>query len=80
MIEYLWHKGPDFDKDGTAVPLIFRIATVEDKKEITANHRTRCQLARFCLPWQAAEVVQTQYVQHHDVEGLHCKQASLGKE
>ena len=41
MIEYLWHKGPDFDKDGTAVPLIFRIATVEDIKEITVNHRTR---------------------------------------
>ena len=42
MIEYLWHKGPDFDKDGAAVPLIFRIATVEDKKRLTADHRTRC--------------------------------------
>ena len=42
MIEYLWHKGPDFDKDGAAVPLIFRIATVEDKKRLTADHKTRC--------------------------------------
>ncbi len=41
MIEYLWHKGPDFDKDGAAVPLIFRIATVEDKKRLTADHKTR---------------------------------------
>ena len=42
MVEYLWHKGPPFDKDGSAVPLIFRIATVEDKKQMTVDHRTRC--------------------------------------
>ena len=29
-IAYLWHKGEDFPKAGTAIPLIFRIATVED--------------------------------------------------
>ena len=28
----LWHKGEDFVKNGTAVPLLFRMATVEDVK------------------------------------------------
>ena len=40
-LEFLWHKGPDFQKGGTPVPVIFRIATVEDKKRMTAAHTTR---------------------------------------
>jgi hypothetical protein len=28
QLEKLWHKGPDFTKDGAAIPLIFRVATV----------------------------------------------------
>lgn len=28
QLEKLWHKGPDFQKDGAAIPLIFRVATV----------------------------------------------------
>ncbi|PRW58378.1 splicing RNP complex component [Chlorella sorokiniana] len=31
-IEFLWHKGEDFVKAGTPIPLIFRVATVEDVK------------------------------------------------
>ncbi|KAL4430928.1 hypothetical protein ABPG75_006184 [Micractinium tetrahymenae] len=31
-IEFLWHKGADFVKAGTPIPLIFRIATVDDVK------------------------------------------------
>ncbi|KAL4426356.1 hypothetical protein ABPG77_004650 [Micractinium sp. CCAP 211/92] len=31
-IQFLWHKGEDFVKAGTPIPLIFRIATVEDVK------------------------------------------------
>ena len=29
-LQFLWHKGGDFVKAGTPIPLIFRIATVED--------------------------------------------------
>lgn len=28
QLEKLWHKGPDFEKDGRPIPLIFRVATV----------------------------------------------------
>ena len=28
QLEKLWHKGPDYTKDGAAIPLIFRVATV----------------------------------------------------
>ena len=28
----LWHKGEDFVKNGTSVPLLFRMATVADVK------------------------------------------------
>lgn len=28
QLEKLWHKGPDFVKGGTPIPLIFRVATV----------------------------------------------------
>lgn len=31
-IEYLWHKGEDFVKSGTNIPLIFRMATILDVK------------------------------------------------
>ena len=31
-LSFLWHKGPDFDKGGVKVPLVFRTATVEDVK------------------------------------------------
>jgi hypothetical protein len=31
-IELLWYKGGDFQKGGTPIPLIFRIATVKDVK------------------------------------------------
>lgn len=31
-IQFLWHKGADFVKAGTPIPLIFRIATIEDVK------------------------------------------------
>lgn len=42
QIPFLWHRGvEDFVKDGVPVPLLFRIATVLDKKHITAEHKTR---------------------------------------
>jgi len=31
-IQYLWHKGKDFHKAGSDIPLVFRIATVLDVK------------------------------------------------
>lgn len=31
-IQYLWHKGEDFVKAGSPIPLIFRIATIQDVK------------------------------------------------
>ena len=31
-IEYLWHKGEDFIKSGSNIPLIFRMATILDVK------------------------------------------------
>ncbi|KAK9807015.1 hypothetical protein WJX72_010790 [[Myrmecia] bisecta] len=40
-IPYLWHKGEDFEKQGTGIPLIFRIATVKDVKPRSGPHITR---------------------------------------
>lgn len=40
-LEYLWHKGADFTKQGAPIPVIFRMATVEDKKRMTSSHTTR---------------------------------------
>lgn len=31
-ISFLWHKGQDFSKAGSAIPLIFRIATVRTRR------------------------------------------------
>lgn len=31
-IDFLWHKGQDFSKEGSAIPVILRMATVEDAK------------------------------------------------
>lgn len=41
QLEKLWHKGPDFEKDGAAIPLVFRVATVEDKRPPPGTHTTR---------------------------------------
>mmetsp|Transcript_8241 Transcript_8241/g.24586 ORF Transcript_8241/g.24586 Transcript_8241/m.24586 type:complete len:457 (+) Transcript_8241:321-1691(+) len=41
QLEKLWHKGPDFVKGGTPIPLIFRVATVEDKRPPPGTHTTR---------------------------------------
>mmetsp|Transcript_5711 Transcript_5711/g.14851 ORF Transcript_5711/g.14851 Transcript_5711/m.14851 type:complete len:384 (-) Transcript_5711:289-1440(-) len=42
QIPFLWHRGvEDFMKEGVPVPLLFRIATVLDKKHITKDHKTR---------------------------------------
>jgi len=41
QLEKLWHKGPDFEKDGATIPLIFRVATVEDKRPPPGTHTTR---------------------------------------
>ena len=40
-LTFLWHRGHDFHKDGTAIPLLFRAATVEDVKEFNGQHKTR---------------------------------------
>ena len=40
-LTFLWHRGNDFHKDGTAIPLLFRAATVEDVKELNGQHKTR---------------------------------------
>ena len=40
-LTFLWHRGNDFHKDGTAIPLLFRAATVEDVKEFNGQHKTR---------------------------------------
>ena len=40
-LEFLWHKGADLVKEGAPIPIIFRVATVEDKKQMTASHTTR---------------------------------------
>jgi len=41
-IPFLWHKGvQDFQKAGTSVPLLFRLATVEDVRDAAAPRRTR---------------------------------------
>lgn len=40
-LTFLWHRGGDFHKDGTAIPLLFRAATVEDVKEFRGQHQTR---------------------------------------
>ncbi len=36
-VEFLWHKGLDFVKGGTPIPLNFRVATVEDRKPAMAE-------------------------------------------
>ena len=41
QMERLWHKGPDFEKAGAAIPLIFRLATVEDKRPARGTHTSR---------------------------------------
>ena len=38
---YLWHKGPDFVKDGVPVPLLLRMATIQDRKPAEGRIRTR---------------------------------------
>ena len=37
----LWHKGEDFVKNGTAVPLLFRMATIEDVKALRGTKISR---------------------------------------
>ena len=37
---YLWHKGPDFVKDGVAIALLIRMATIQDTKQ-GQSRRTR---------------------------------------
>lgn len=41
QLEKLWHKGPDFVKSGSSIPLIFRVATVADKRLTAGTHTTR---------------------------------------
>jgi hypothetical protein len=38
---YFWHRGADFMKDGTAVKLVYRMATVLDVKDPNAPRKTR---------------------------------------
>jgi len=38
---YFWHKGRDFLKGNTPVHLIYRMATVMDKKDAAAPRNTR---------------------------------------
>lgn len=45
-LPYMWHKGEDYQKGSRgskpfSVPLIFRIATVEDRKGVTPAKRSR---------------------------------------
>jgi len=45
-LPFLWHKGEDFEKRGgksleAVVPLIFRIATVEDVRGMAASKASR---------------------------------------
>jgi len=44
-IEYLWHKGEDFQKGGSSIPLIFRTATVLDAKPSERVQSRRLWLA-----------------------------------
>lgn len=41
QLEKLWHKGPDFHKSETPIPLIFRVATVADSRPDPSTHTTR---------------------------------------
>ncbi|GAX84599.1 hypothetical protein CEUSTIGMA_g12020.t1 [Chlamydomonas eustigma] len=38
---FLWHQGEDFIKEGTAIKLIYRMATMMDKKDPNAKKSTR---------------------------------------
>ena len=37
---YLWHKGPDFVKDGVSIALLLRMATLHDTRQLDSA-RTR---------------------------------------
>lgn len=61
-LPFLWHRGPDFIKDGSSkVPLIFRMATVADKKGAAPAHPPRYLWLRsgqkVCCPWGALNEV-----------------------
>eukprot|EP00891_Asterochloris_glomerata_P008997 jgi/Astpho2/8997/Aster-x0837 len=56
-LTFLWHRGRDFHKDGTAIPLLFRAATVEDVKEFRGQHQTR---RLWVKPGAAAKVARRQ--------------------
>eukprot|EP00798_Chlamydomonas_sp_ICE-L_P003692 gene3692-13760_t len=40
-MRYFWHKGEDFIKDGTPVKLVYRMATVDDVRDLTKPKLTR---------------------------------------
>ncbi|KXZ55537.1 hypothetical protein GPECTOR_2g1086 [Gonium pectorale] len=40
-LPYVWHKGRDFVKAGTPISLVYRMATVEDVRDMDAPKRTR---------------------------------------
>ena len=49
-LKFLWHKGADSVEQGAPIPVIYRVATVEDKKQMTASHTNQ----RLCLPHDGA--------------------------
>ena len=40
-LPFLWHQGADFNKDGSLIKLIYRMATVVDVKNVDAPRETR---------------------------------------
>lgn len=67
QLEKLWHKGPDFEKDGHPIPLIFRVATVEDKRPPPGTHTTR---RLWQAPGSKSGQQQQQRQQQRDATGL----------
>lgn len=47
QLEKLWHKGPDFVKGGTPIPLIFRVATVSLHLYLLQHHMASLVLMAY---------------------------------